>query len=200
MLENFAGLDENRIKNLLTTIKNSSEKAFELLENLLVWANAQTGQIVFSPQPVNLRSLIEESISLMDGPASNKGIRIAIAMKDDPMAFGDQHMIRTVLRNLISNAVKYTPFGGEIVVSVSLDDDQVKISIRDSGIGIPKEDIQKLFRIESKYSTRGTADEKGTGLGLILCKEFIDKHGGKIWVESEEGKGSTFSFTVPVGR
>ncbi|MBE0646735.1 MAG: ATP-binding protein, partial [Bacteroidales bacterium] len=112
----------------------------------------------------------------------------------------DRDMILTVLRNLISNAVKFTSFGGKIHIIVTPNHDFCEISVRDSGIGISKEDIDKLFRIDSKFSTRGTADEKGTGLGLILCKEFVEKHGGKIWVESELGKGSTFRFTLPISN
>lgn len=109
----------------------------------------------------------------------------------------DSQMILTVLRNLISNAVKFTPFGGRALIEVNPSKDGCEISVSDSGIGMSKEDTDKIFRIDSKHTTRGTADEKGTGLGLILCKEFVEKHGGTIWVESEEGKGSTFYFTLP---
>ena len=198
LIEDYRSLDEKRIESLLNTIKSSSERAFDLLENLLVWANSQTGLIDYNPQPLNLKNLISESMELMEGPATNKGIRMDAEVTDKCQVLADKQMILTVLRNLISNAVKFTPFGGRIVITVKPDQDLCEISVRDSGIGIPTKDMEKLFRIDNKYSTRGTADEKGTGLGLILCKEFVEKHGGKIWVESEEGKGSTFSFTLPV--
>jgi len=105
-------------------------------------------------------------------------------------------MINTVLRNLISNAIKFTHPGGKIIVSAEEIQNEIKVSVSDNGVGIPKNSIEKLFRIDENYSTPGTQKEKGTGLGLILCKDFIEKHGGKIWVESDEGKGSTFSFTL----
>jgi len=198
LIEDYRNLDEKRIESLLKTIKSSSERAFELLENLLVWANTQTGHIDYKPQPVSLKDLVDESIALLDGPAANKGIRIESELKAECIVMADRQMILTVLRNLISNAVKFTPFGGRIGIAVNPGQDFCEVSVRDSGIGIPKEYIEKLFRIETKHSTRGTADEKGTGLGLILCKEFVERHGGKIWVESEEGRGSTFYFTLPV--
>lgn len=196
LIDDRQSLDEKEIREILSTIKKSSESAFELLENLLLWANSQTGRISFSPRQFNLKGAIEENIALVEVQASRKKIRIISSCIEDCQAFGDMQMIHTVLRNLLSNAIKFTPQGGEVAVSVTKLDDRYEISVKDTGVGIARENIPKLFKIESKYSTKGTANEKGTGLGLILCKEFVDKHGGKIWMESEVGKGSTFYFTI----
>ena len=198
LIQDFKNLDEKRIDGLLNTIKNSSERAFELLENLLTWANSQTGRIEYTPEMINLRQTINETISLLEDQATSKYIHLSSPALEDCIAFCDKQMIQTVLRNLVSNAIKFTPPNGDVVIAITSTDHFYEISVKDTGIGIAKEDIPKLFRIESKYSTRGTADEKGTGLGLILCKEFVEKHGGKIWVESEEGKGSAFYFTLPL--
>lgn len=197
LIDEYQKFDKNEIEHTLNTIKRSSEKAFELLENLLLWANSQTGQIIFNPQEFNLQTSLEEIIALLEVQAARKKIRIVIGCAADCLAFGDKQMVQTILRNLISNAIKFTPHGGEVVVSATRSDDHYEITVKDNGVGIAERDIPKLFKIESKYSTSGTAKEKGTGLGLILCKEFIEKHGGKIWVESEHGKGSRFIFTLP---
>lgn len=196
LIEDYQSFNEKEIEKTLTAIKISSERAFELLENLLVWANSQTGRITFNPREFNLKIAIDEIIMLVEAQAARKKIRIISSCKEDCPAFGDNQMIQTVIRNLVSNAIKFTPPGGEITVSITKSDNHIEVSVKDTGTGIAADDIQKLFRIETKYSTRGTENETGTGLGLILCKEFIEKHGGKIWVESEEGKGSTFIFTL----
>jgi len=120
------------------------------------------------------------------------------SLQNEIVLTADENMLNTVLRNLISNAIKFTPKGGQVKVEVEVEDSQVIISVSDTGIGMKPETIEKLFKIETSFTTRGTENEKGTGLGLLLCKEFIEKHEGKIWVESEEGKGSTFSFSLPV--
>jgi signal transduction histidine kinase len=115
------------------------------------------------------------------------------------MIYAHRNSINTVVRNLIANAIKFTPPEGKITVNVQSQADSVVVSIADTGVGMSKDVMNKLFRIDTKHTTKGTADEKGTGLGLILCKEFVEKNGGHIWVESEEGKGSVFRFTVPKG-
>jgi len=190
-------LDQNEIDETLATIKRSSEKAFDLLENLLLWATSQTGSMAFTPSGFNLKSTIDETIVLAEIQAKRKNIRISSGCTSDCDVIGDSHMIQTIIRNLISNAIKFTPSGGEVNVSVKKEETGTLVSVSDSGVGIAEKELIKLFRIESKYSTSGTANEKGTGLGLILCREFIGKHGGRIWAESTVGKGSTFSFTIP---
>lgn len=190
-------LDRNEIDETLATIKRSSEKAFDLLENLLLWATSQTGRMTFDPEEFDLTAVIDETISLAETQAKRKHISIVFECDLECIVTGDQQMIQTIIRNLISNSVKFTPEGGIVRIEVQTTDTASQVSVIDSGVGIARKELAKLFRIESKYSTSGTANEKGTGLGLILCKEFVEKHQGKIWAESTVGKGSTFSFTIP---
>ncbi|MEI7980161.1 MAG: PAS domain-containing sensor histidine kinase [Bacteroidota bacterium] len=200
LISDYQLYDDEEVRNTLSTIKKSSERAFELLENLLLWANSQTGNISFTPREFNLQRTIDETIALLEVQSARKKISILSCSEEDCIITGDEQMIQTVLRNLMSNAIKFTYTGGEVAVSVTRGDDKVVVSVKDTGTGIAENDIPKLFKIESKYSTSGTSDEKGTGLGLILCKEFVEKHGGKLWVESELGKGSTFYFTLFANR
>ena len=133
--------------------------------------------------------------------AGKKGIQVIDQIPEDLEVMSDENMLKSTLRNLATNAVKFTPKGGEVIINARLADNGfVEISIKDSGIGMKKEMIDKLFLLDGKTSRRGTDGEPSTGLGLLLCKEFVEKHGGKIWVESEEGKGSTFFFTIPIGN
>ena len=145
----------------------------------------------------NIGDFINENIELLKGNALQKKIELVWINPMDCYAFFDYNMITTVIRNLISNAIKFTPENGRIVVEVTADPEKYKISVRDNGLGISAEDQAKLFRIDSNPSTIGTSQERGTGLGLILCRDFVEKNGGKIGVNSEIGKGSTFYFTVP---
>lgn len=180
-------------------IGNSSQRAMDLLTNLLKWACIQTGRIDFIPECIDMVELTSDVIKLLSNLARQKSI--AITTRFPPLVFvmADKEMISTVLRNLISNAVKFTNPGGEIVISAKPKQKEWVITIADNGVGIKKETINKLFRIDQSYSTMGTQNEKGTGLGLLLCKEFIEKHNGRIWIESEEGQGSKFHFSVPKG-
>ena len=177
-------------------ILQSSQRAMDLLMNLMEWSRSQTGKMEFNPAYFQMIELINEVELLLDDAAGQKSIVITNTLPDNIAVYADKNMMSAVLRNLISNAIKFTHPGGEIIISVE-EKDELTVSVSDNGIGIPKERIEQLFRIDENYSTSGTLNEKGTGLGLILCKEFIEKHGGKIWVESEEGKGSIFYFTLP---
>lgn len=204
LITDYRFFNEKEIEHTLTTIKKASEGAFDLLENLLLWANSQTGRINYNPKEFNLDSAIYETIALVEVQAARKDIRIRYSGAENDVVTADIQMVQTILRNLMSNAIKFTPTGGEITVSAIKSDSCYEISVKDTGVGIAINDIPKLFKIESNHSTSGTSKEKGTGLGLILCKEFVEKHGGKIWVESEEGNlpagktgGSKFSFTLP---
>jgi len=190
--KNFDGIEE-----YAAIIQKSSMQVFDLLVNLLEWSRLQTGRIEFSPEYVEMVSLINEVTELFGDSVRQKSITICKELPRNMLIFADKAMISTILRNLISNAIKFTHPQGQIVISAELKKDKVIIAIQDNGVGIKNERIEKLFRIEETQSTVGTKNEKGTGLGLILCKEFIEKHGGKIWVESEVGKGSTFYFTIP---
>jgi signal transduction histidine kinase len=185
------------IEQYANIILDSSQRALDLLMNLMDWARSQTGKMEFIPEYFELVNFIKDITSLFEDIAGQKSI---IIKKDLPLnapVFADHAMISTVIRNLISNAIKFTKPGGEITISAIEKPDQLIIMVKDSGIGISNDRIEKLFRLDETYSTPGTKDEKGTGLGLILCKEFIEKHGGKIWVESTPGEGSIFIFTIP---
>ena len=188
--------DYEAVDEYAMLIEQSSKKVLELLTNLLDWSRAQTGRMDFNPAIFKLTDLIEDNKKLFDVIADQKAITIKNVLPNELTVFADKQMINTVLRNLISNALKFTRQDGEITISAEKRQKEILISVSDNGIGIAPGRLEKLFHIGESNSTSGTNNEKGTGLGLILCKEFVDKHGGKIWVESEEGKGSTFYFTL----
>jgi len=177
-------------------IGQSSHRAMDLLMNLLEWSHSQTGRMLFNPISFDLVGLIKENIGLFENIASQKAISIKKVLPQESPVFADKPMISTVLRNLTSNAIKFTKEGGAINILVEKNSKEIIFSVSDNGIGIEPKRLEKLFRIGESDSTPGTNNEKGTGLGLILCKEFVENHGGKIWAESEEGKGSTFYFTL----
>jgi len=188
---------EEEKTEIISEMYKSAHKVYELLENLLTWSRSQRGKIEFQPEETNLKLIIYNSFELLKEAANKKNIKLTDATPDEFIINCDVNMITTVVRNLVSNAIKFTPEGGEIKIFTEENDQEVIVSVQDSGIGIAKEDIAKLFRIDVHHTTIGTSDEKGTGLGLILCKEFIDKHNGRIWVESEPGRGATFKFALP---
>ncbi|MEI6143440.1 MAG: PAS domain-containing sensor histidine kinase, partial [Mariniphaga sp.] len=191
--KDYEGIDE-----YATIIKDSSLRAMSLLNNLLIWSRSQTGRMEFNPEYIELVRLIGEVTELLNDSAQQKTIEITSRLPHNALVLADKEMISTVLRNLISNAIKFTHPGGRITVSAHLQKEGWVVEVGDNGMGIKKEFIHKLFRIDETHSTKGTNDELGTGLGLLLCKEFISKHKGKIWVESEYSKGSKFSFLIPV--
>lgn len=197
LAEQIHDKDFSQVDEFIGYIQGSSKLAMDLLGNLLDWTRSQTGRMVYNPEFVEMVSLIKEVASIMEASAHQKKISIRFQLPRNAPVNADRAMISTILRNLISNAVKFTPADGEIVISAGQLDKDLVVSVTDTGIGIRKESVGKLFRIEESYTTAGTNNELGTGLGLILCKEFVDKHGGKIWVESEVGKGSKFSFSIP---
>jgi len=184
---------EEFARNILT----SSCNTLNLLTNLLEWAKSQTNKIALNPEYFDISLLIDEIVKFSIESANHKQISISKVMPTDTMVFADRRMIGTIIRNLLSNAIKYTDISGKIIIYVNNISQGITVEIKDNGVGIGIEKMNKLFRIDQSTSTRGTRNEKGTGLGLILCKEFIDKHGGKIQVKSEVGTGSIFSFTIP---
>ncbi len=188
--------DYHGIAKYSKIIGQSSQRAMDLLMNLLEWSRVQTGRIAFNPENLRLADLIGDSMLLLDDIAGSKAITIKKAIPYEITVIADRSMIGTVLRNLISNAIKFTGQGGEVNISAEKRAKEIVIAISDNGIGIEATRLEKLFRIDESYSTPGTNSEKGTGLGLILCKEFVEKNGGKIWVESKEGMGTTFYFTL----
>jgi len=189
--------DLEGIEEYAKIIQNSSQRAMDLLSNLLEWSRSQTGRMEFKPENIDIVALINEADDLLRDVAHQKSITITGKMPQSITVFADKDMIGTILRNLISNAIKFTNQGGTIVVSAKQKQGELMVTVSDNGVGIEADVLGNLFRIEESYSTSGTQNEQGTGLGLILCKEFIEKHGGKIWVESEVGKGSKFCFTIP---
>ncbi len=195
---NINKYDNNKIEKFADIIHQSSKLAYSLLENLLDWSRTQTGTLQFRPEKLLLNHIINENIELLTSTAKNKGIKIYSELDSDIYVLADKNMLKTIIRNLISNAIKYTNIGGFINIKNYIDKKFVEVSITDNGIGISSDNINKLFRIDEGFSTTGTENEKGTGLGLILCKEFVERNGGKIWVKSEEEKGSTFTFTLPL--
>jgi two-component system, sensor histidine kinase and response regulator len=197
LVEQIKEKDYEGIEQYAGIIQKASTRVYELLVNLLDWSRSQTGRMEFSPEYIELAALIKEVTELLNDSAQQKSITIIKQFPRNMLVFADNAMISTILRNLISNAIKFSHPGGQIVISADKNPDELTISISDNGVGIKKETEGKLFRIDENYTSLGTQNEKGTGLGLILCKEFIDKHGGRIWVESESGKGSTFYFAIP---
>lgn len=198
MLRNFDTLPPEKIKRYAEIISLSAKSGYNLLENLLQWSRAQTGTISFSPAKLQLGSVVEETLDLLAGDAERKSIDLYHDINPNITVWADESMLLTILRNLISNAIKFTPEKGRVKISAQQSEEHmVQISVSDTGVGIPRQVIPNLFRIDVTYSTRGTSNESGTGLGLVLCKEFVEKHGGKIWVESMEKEGSTFYFTIP---
>lgn len=188
--------DLDNIKNISLLLNDSAKRGYALLENLLEWSRSQTGTIKFNPQQLNVRELVKENISSMNPIAVHKEIDLSTDISENIEITADKEMINTILRNLISNSIKFTNKNGKILVSAKKSDGYVTISVKDTGIGISSQDLDKLFRIDVSNTKAGTAHEKGTGLGLLICKEFVEKHGGKIWVDSILGQGSDFQFTI----
>jgi len=190
--------DFDGLEKYATFIQNSSKKALDLLTSLLEWSRSQTGRNKFNPEYFELVTIINEVTELFKDSATQKSITIIKELPKNISVFADKAMASCILRNLLSNAIKFTNSHGEIRISAKQNEDHLLVSVADNGVGMKKEAINKLFQIENSYSTLGTQQEVGTGLGLLLCKEFIEMHGGDIWVESKIGKGSIFNFTIPV--
>jgi PAS domain S-box-containing protein len=198
MAEGLHCMTLEEIQKIAVTMKKSANNLYSLLGNLLEWSRMQRGLIPFEPKLFLLMPEITESMALVTEAADKKEIAISYDIPEDLTVFADGNMVEGIIRNLSSNAVKFTRKGGVVNVSAkTMPDNSVEISIKDTGIGMDKEMINNLFRIDIDTSRKGTEDESSTGLGLIICKDFIEKHGGKLRVESEEGKGSTFYFTIP---
>jgi signal transduction histidine kinase/ligand-binding sensor domain-containing protein len=197
LLKNYPKLPADKIEKYLDMIYASSLSGNYLLENLLQWSRSQSGHITFEPSELNLYALVEKIIRLLEADAERKHIQIQQTIDSHCIVYADENMINTILRNLISNAIKFSYENGKVLIEAVNNNDHVEISVADNGVGIPQETISKLFRVDSTISTKGTAKEPGTGLGLIICKEFIDKHKGRIWVESTVNKGSSFKFALP---
>jgi two-component system, sensor histidine kinase and response regulator len=197
LANDYEQLSSEEVKRFAGNINKSANSVFALLQNLLQWSMLQTGRIEYSPSSFKLDSLIEEIHSLYIINAVKKDINLNFDRFPEIKVFADKNMTHTVLRNLISNAIKFTNPGGEVGISISEEENSVKIVISDTGVGISSADLENMFKLNNTAVKRGTQNETGTGLGLILCKEFIEKNNGKFTVESEENKGSKFIFTLP---
>lgn len=197
LAEQVRNKDMEHIEEYSSVISTASQNAMDLLSNLMEWALSQTGKIIFAPKYLDINVLINENVRFYTDIAKQKSITISNSTKAPSFVMADRAMINTVLRNLISNAIKFTPCDGSVEISSEVKNNKVVVAVRDSGIGLSKASIENLFCLDTQDSKLGTQNEKGTGLGLMLCKEFIEKHQGIMQVESELGEGAMFSFTLP---
>jgi signal transduction histidine kinase len=189
--------NKDEVAEYVDIVYNSANNTLILLDNLLVWAVSQNKEKNFNPVKINLYDLLREEIENLKTLASQKQIALSHSIEPGLNVTADLQMVKTILRNLINNAIKYTNINGKITINASELKQFVEVTVKDNGIGISAENQKKLFQIDILHSTPGTHDEKGTGLGLLLCKEFVELHGGNIRIESEAGKGSRFAFTLP---
>jgi len=196
----YDSFDETERKDYIQRFNNSANQLSSLLETLLDWSKVQRGTMEVNREKINIAALAADNIDLLKENAIKKNINVSSQIQANIYAFADKNMIGSVIRNLVSNAVKFTYPGGEVKITAntSSTDNFIEITVSDNGVGIKEENITGLFRIDVHKRTRGTANEKGTGLGLILCKEFVEKNNGSIKVVSTPGKGSNFTFTLPV--
>jgi signal transduction histidine kinase len=195
--QNLKDYKTDEIEKFINLLNESAGKGFYLLENLLNWSRSQTNQINIMPSRFDISFLIDLNIDLFRQNAMDKKVELISAIDHKMFVYADEDMVNTVIRNLISNALKYTHEKGKITIHAKETDDFIEVSVKDTGIGIEPEDLKNLFRIDVNKVKPGTGKEKGTGLGLIICKEFIEKNGGQIWAKSTQKKGSIFYFTIP---
>lgn len=199
ILENFNDLKSEELQLYLKTINETSTATYSLLDNMLIWAQTQRKKVEFFPISIPLQELIKGVVNIYQYKADTKGISIAFELGESILIKADPNMLETILRNLLSNAIKFTSQNGKISIkAIPYNNNFVKIVVSDTGIGIPESKLLKIFSVDENLSTRGTANEKGTGLGLVICKEFVEINGGNIWVESKEQKGTDFIFTIPI--
>lgn len=197
LVEQIKTKDYDGIDEQAHLIHKSTKKAVDLLKNLLDWSRMQTGRLKYTPGKIDVIKLIHSVSDLLYINYRNKEIDLNLKIPESLIVDADGFMLETVLRNLISNAIKFTPRGGHINVSIDIKSNEILFAVEDTGVGMHKKQLDRLFKIDKNVSTPGTENEAGTGLGLILCKDFIQMHNGNIWVESERGKGSRFYFTLP---
>lgn len=198
LVEDYNELSDDEKKEYIKTIYNTARNTQKLLENLLSWARAQSGRLQINLEPLSIKNIIKETVELVKPQAEKKNIKITVSMNSSLMVYADKNLLDTIIRNLLTNAIKFTGENGSVKIITKDEDDFVKVCVEDTGVGLSEDDVKKLFRIDVNVREIGNSTEKGTGLGLILCKEFCEKQGGKIWVESQLGKGSKFYFTVPI--
>jgi PAS domain S-box-containing protein len=200
LIETGKDLTQTKTKMYLGYIKSSAKNTLILLNNLLNWAKSQSNQISFKPQKLQLSSIIHEVIELSNSIAKSKNITINYNSSNNINIYADKNMLETILRNLISNAIKFTPTKGKVDIYATENKNNIEITVSDNGVGINQKSKKSIFQFETNTTTAGTENEKGSGLGLTLCKDFVEKHNGNIWVKSEFGKGSDFVFTLPLNK
>ncbi|MGE5352649.1 MAG: ATP-binding protein [Acidobacteriota bacterium] len=193
-------IPKDEMKELSEAVYASAKKVYGLLNNLLEWSRLQMGKIEYIPSETNLREITDEILDLQHSNAESKDILMKNEINSCINIYADQNMVATILRNLVSNAIKFTGMKGEITLSAVEKDSSAEISVRDTGIGMSEAELNKIFRIDLKHTTKGTAGEEGTGLGLVLCKELVEKNHGNIRVESQVGRGTEFIFTLPLAQ
>ena len=198
LTDEIDSFSKDEIKDITDNINKSAQITNKLLEDILMWARTQQGEIPFKSQNFSFEEICNDAVEILKPNAIAKNIALNFNTSEGLRVYADTDMLKTVLRNLVSNAIKFTNSGGKITINAELNSENVLISVSDNGVGISQENLAKLFDISEVLTTTGTAKETGTGLGLLLCKEFVEKHGGRIWVESEAGKGSDFKFSLPV--
>jgi signal transduction histidine kinase len=194
----FRKLNSDEIDKIAVQINKSARNTNLLLEDILMWARTQQGKIPFNPQVLSLREICNYTLETQNPVAISKNITVNCTLGEEVHVVADIDMIKAIMRNLISNAIKFSDNLGIINISAERSDSEIIISVSDNGIGVKPEDLPKLFDISQIFTTTGTGKETGTGLGLMIVKEFVTKHGGKAWAESEYGKGSRFNFTLPL--
>ncbi len=200
LAENYAALRKEDVETGIRRINDSSKKIYNLFENLLIWANSQLGNLTFQPEWINFHDLVENVREIFYTSLDEKNIKLVFSQHSDKPVYADRQMLTTVVRNLISNAIKFSPRGSSIAIFQQEENGETVLRISDEGVGMTGDDVEKLFRIDIKNKSIGNSKEKGTGLGLILCKEFVEAHAGTIKVDSSPGKGSTFIIRLPKGK
>jgi signal transduction histidine kinase len=197
LLDDYYELSDTDRLGMIRQLNLTTNQVYDLVQNLLNWSRIQTSNIQSHPVKLNLKQIVNEKLDLYRNIAESKGITLNIQIPDGLFAFADNNLLETSLRNLINNAIKFTPEGGTILITANQQSDFIQISVIDSGTGMTREQMDNLFDLEKTQTKSGTNGELGSGLGLILCKEFVEKNKGILTVESQTGKGSTFRFTTP---
>lgn len=197
LVKEYENLDKEDLNEYLIDLNDNAQNIYGLLENLLTWSRTQRGKINFTPDIFDIKFIIEGNVQLYNASALEKGVEIINTVTDEIKVYSDSNLINTVLRNLINNAVKFTGTNGKITISVDSNIKNFQINVSDTGVGMSEFVVENLFNLDFNRTTLGTNNEKGTGLGLIVCKEFVKLIGGEIWAKSKLGKGTTFSFTIP---
>jgi signal transduction histidine kinase len=198
--DDFDNFSCDELKEVMEDMRCSAENLYNLLENLLIWSKIQQGTIAYYPKILNIQDVVTHNLALLASHADRKQITFRNTLPNDALILADHWMVDLIIRNVLSNALKFTRTQGEITVGATQNEDEVRVSVADTGIGIEAEDLPKLFRMDIRYKVLGTQNEQGTGLGLLICKALVETHGGQIWVESQVDKGTTVTFTLPKGR